>query len=342
MLRKTLFTKAGIRELINLPFDVFKDAYVDTGLYIVGKERTRNYAICRIPKKSKIESLAQIRLVEIDSAFVLPPQYKVVLEPHAQKLLARLGDRNRYVTLGEITISTQGLAANRFKRAKREPMGDWYPFAEIGQAHRYRVEIQSTSAANMRDFPSLKQFYEAEPKILIRRVINRQDRLDAAYFEKQMVFKKDLNPFVLTRPAYHPLFLLALLNSRLFSYLYINTSAIATKDDFRQTTLAELRRLPIVVIKQSDAPNKARHQKIVAMVSSILALHKQLANTKSATQKSVLQRQIEATDRGIDQLVYRLYGLSHQEIALIEDSSSAPKSFITPARCPATSHRRDR
>jgi len=318
MLREALFTRAGIRELINLPFDVFKDAYVDTGVYIVGRERAKSYAICRIPKKAKVESLAQIPLVEVDSALVQPPYYKVVLEPYAQKLLTRLGDQNRFITLGAITKSTQGLAANRFKRSKRKSKGDWYPFAEVGQAYRYRVQIDSTSAADMRDFPSLKQFYEAEPKILIRRVINRQDRLDAAYFERQMVFKKDLNPFVLTGSTYHPLFLLGLLNSRLFSYLYINTSTIATKDDFRQTTLAELRRLPVVLIKFSDTADKERHDKMVTLVDSMLGLHKQLAAANSAAQKAIMQRQIEATDAEIDRLVYDLYGLTAEEIALVE------------------------
>ena len=39
---------------------------------------------------------------------------------------------------------------------------------------------------------------------------------------------------------------------------------------------------------------------------------------KSAGQKDILQRQIEATDRQIDQLVYQLYGLTDEEVALIE------------------------
>jgi len=34
--------------------------------------------------------------------------------------------------------------------------------------------------------------------------------------------------------------------------------------------------------------------------------------------QTVIQRQIEATDRQIDQLVYELYGLTNEEIALVE------------------------
>ncbi|MFH1267652.1 MAG: hypothetical protein ABIK89_18205 [Planctomycetota bacterium] len=36
---------------------------------------------------------------------------------------------------------------------------------------------------------------------------------------------------------------------------------------------------------------------------------------------SVLPRQIEATDRQIDRLVYELYGLSDEEIAIVEQTT---------------------
>ena len=84
---------------------------------------------------------------------------------------------------------------------------------------------------------SLIRFYDARPKLLIRRIINRQDRIDAAHTDKAAVFKKDINPFVVIRDNFDVRYLLALVNSRLISWLYVNTSAIATKDDFRQTTL---------------------------------------------------------------------------------------------------------
>jgi hypothetical protein len=49
----------------------------------------------------------------------------------------------------------------------------------------------------------------------------------------------------------------------------------------------------------------------------MLRLHKQFAAAKSAAQKEVIQRQIEATDAEIDRLVYDLYGLTDEEIALV-------------------------
>ncbi len=57
---------------------------------------------------------------------------------------------------------------------------------------------------------------------------------------------------------------------------------------------------------------------MVALVERMLALHQQLAAAKIGHDKTALQRQIEATDKQIDQLVYELYGLSEEEIKIVE------------------------
>jgi hypothetical protein len=49
----------------------------------------------------------------------------------------------------------------------------------------------------------------------------------------------------------------------------------------------------------------------------MLALHKQLAAATTGHEKT-LQRQIEATDRQIDRLVYELYGLTEEEVGGVE------------------------
>ncbi|KAA0226898.1 hypothetical protein EDS67_18450 [candidate division KSB1 bacterium] len=56
---------------------------------------------------------------------------------------------------------------------------------------------------------------------------------------------------------------------------------------------------------------------MVALVERMLALHQQLAAAKISHDKTALQRQIEATDKQIDQLVYELYGLSEEEIKIV-------------------------
>jgi len=38
-------------------------------------------------------------------------------------------------------------------------------------------------------------------------------------------------------------------------------------------------------------------------------------------EKSLIQRQIDATDKQIDQLVYELYGLTEEEIKIVEEAT---------------------
>jgi hypothetical protein len=50
----------------------------------------------------------------------------------------------------------------------------------------------------------------------------------------------------------------------------------------------------------------------------MLDLHRQLAAAKTPDERTRLERQIAATDRRIDGLVYDLYGLTETEIKIVE------------------------
>ena len=60
---------------------------------------------------------------------------------------------------------------------------------------------------------------------------------------------------------------------------------------------------------------------MVALVEAMLDLHRKLAAAVTGQEKAVLQRQIVATDRLIDRLVYELYGLTVAEIGIVESAS---------------------
>jgi len=53
----------------------------------------------------------------------------------------------------------------------------------------------------------------------------------------------------------------------------------------------------------------------------MLELNKKLADAKAGHQKTILQRQIEATDKQIDRLVYELCDLTEEEIKILEGAS---------------------
>jgi hypothetical protein len=109
-------------------------------------------------------------------------------------------------------------------------------------------------------------------------------------------------------------YLLAILASSLMNYWCVNYLA----DDMNQSYLEKM---PIRSINFSDPTDKANHDRMVALVEQMLSLHKQLAAAKTPDAKTVLQRQIEATDKQIDRLVYELYGLTEEEGKIVEEKA---------------------
>ncbi|GAK60573.1 hypothetical protein U27_00470 [Candidatus Vecturithrix granuli] len=116
----------------------------------------------------------------------------------------------------------------------------------------------------------------------------------------------------------NPFYILGLINSKL---LFWNLRLISNK--FRggwiTCTKQYFAQLPIRIINFSNPADKAYHDKIVELVERMLDLHKQLHAAKTPQAQTLLQRQIDAADRQIDRLVYELYGLTEEEIEIIED-----------------------
>jgi hypothetical protein len=62
----------------------------------------------------------------------------------------------------------------------------------------------------------------------------------------------------------------------------------------------------------------------VAQVDTILALHARLAVARTPDAQTHLAREIAATDRAIDALVYELYELTPEEIRIVEAATAPP------------------
>ncbi len=114
-----------------------------------------------------------------------------------------------------------------------------------------------------------------------------------------------------------PLYVLGLVNSKL---LFWNLRLISNK--FRggwiTCTKQYFGTLPVRTINLTDPTDRTRHDNIVELVEQILSLHKRLAETRTPHDKTIIQQQIAVTENQIDKMVYDLYGLTEEEIILVE------------------------
>jgi hypothetical protein len=114
-------------------------------------------------------------------------------------------------------------------------------------------------------------------------------------------------------------FLLGLLNSKLADRFFKATST-PFRGGWIALTKQHIENFPIRVIDTANNTDVAAHDRIVALVEKMLDLLKQRAAAKTPHEQTALDRQISATDAQLDRLVYDLYGLTEEEIKLVESA----------------------
>jgi hypothetical protein len=112
-----------------------------------------------------------------------------------------------------------------------------------------------------------------------------------------------------------------LLNSRLLDFYFKNVSTNFHGGYFAANK-QYIEQLPICAPGARTRADKGRRDRVEELVEHMLSLHKRLAAAKAPHDKTVLQGQIDATDRQIDRLVYELYGLTEEEITIVEGATA--------------------
>ena len=176
-------------------------------------------------------------------------------------------------------------------------VGDSWPGRKPGAYEWY--EIQDT----------IDYYQEFErPKIIIPAIVK-----SASYaFDDNHIYSNDKTSIIPLNDKY----LLGFLNSKVADYVIFNIASTKQGGYFEYKPMY-LSQLPIRTINFSDPADKARHDKMVTLVERMLALHKKRAEVKIDHEKNLIEGQIEAIDKQIDALVYELYGLTEEEIRVV-------------------------
>jgi hypothetical protein len=120
-------------------------------------------------------------------------------------------------------------------------------------------------------------------------------------------------------------YLLGVLNSRLFWFAISNISIPfgIRAGKYRYRLIYQyMEKVPIRQINMANPEDKSRHDQVVQLVEQMLALHQRLSAAKTPQEKTALERQITAADTQIDRLVYDLYGLTEEEIKIVEGATA--------------------
>ncbi len=79
---------------------------------------------------------------------------------------------------------------------------------------------------------------------------------------------------------------------------------------------------PIVLSRNHDPADKARHDRTVGLVETMLKLHKDSPKAKTPHEQESRNRTIVPTDRQIGQHAHELYGLTDEGIRIVQAKGS--------------------
>ncbi|MCA9103611.1 MAG: Eco57I restriction-modification methylase domain-containing protein, partial [Planctomycetales bacterium] len=114
--------------------------------------------------------------------------------------------------------------------------------------------------------------------------------------------------------------LLGVLNSRVVSFFYLTSfGGDKLQGKYLRIGPPQLKTIPIAHEKSGQQNTESS---IASCVERIQSLCVRKHKAKTAHERTALERQIAAMDRRIDELVYQLYGLSDEEIALVEEATA--------------------
>jgi hypothetical protein len=112
--------------------------------------------------------------------------------------------------------------------------------------------------------------------------------------------------------------LLGMLNSALLR-LFIESICTDLQGDSYNFSAIFVAKTPIWLPRPGNQEDAERRSLLSSLVSSIMDLSRIQSRAKTDHERIALQRQIDATDKQIDALVYELYGLTEDEIRIVEE-----------------------
>ena len=166
-----------------------------------------------------------------------------------------------------------------------------------------------------------EQRFFAERRILVKQIIDWTSKRIWATITDDELYNTQNAFNLLAREGWSLEYLLGILNSRLMTFYHRKRFLDEFKMRFQKILIKDCKRFPMRAVDHGDAHEKSWHSEIVALVNRMLALHERLGRSRTGHERTAVRRQIEVTDSQIDQAVYELYGLTQDQIKIVEGAT---------------------
>lgn len=221
--------------------------------------------------------------------------------------------------LSEICTVLYGIKTGDNKKYLSSSISDTHRVKALktGELIRYHIEWKGIHLWWCPELAGYRASPLDVPKIIVQyiRKLSLSRRIIAALDTDGLYYPLNNYSYsILKEEPYSLKYVLGILNSALVNFYFANTYI---DYNIKPTYLQQL---PIRRIDFDYPEEKRMHDGLVALVDKMLDLNNRLASTPItlSNERDKLQREIERTDRQIDNLVYDLYGLTKAEKEIVK------------------------
>jgi hypothetical protein len=343
-IRKLVLNMTNIKEIVHFMFPVFPKVTVDTEVVILEKNAQRDWK----PKVIVYRTLGaakgadngeDARVIEHNQQDWIDLDGDVInifLEEKGRSLVSKCLEKgaklesafNINVGIKPYQVGkgrpsqTRGDVDNRVYDSDTRIDAKYRQILRGADINRYvvnPVKIKYIKYGKWLAEPRFSANFDAHTKILMRQT---GDSLIAAIDMNQMLAMNNMHVLVPKSEEIDLYCTIGIINSELMNWYYhtLNPEVGEALAEVKKTNIA---RLPAFIEALSnDKRIKRITSKISEAVKSIIIQYQEALQANSIHDKILIKRQIDATDRYINQLVYELYELTPEEIKIVEAHSS--------------------
>jgi hypothetical protein len=327
MFRRALL-EMRIREISDYGDRVFRKATVESAVLLLEKRSAPNES-CRVRRLRNGELIlehsvtksnwlndpsSRIILELSDAVFAVLQRLRSKGEPFERNCVIKWGIKPYQKGYG-IPPQTRTMIEQRVYHASVKRGKDWKPLVVGSDIDRYRISWPGNRFIKYGKwlmYPSDRTLME-RPKILMRQT---SSTIRACLDEDGHFCQNSL--FIIHSEQMDLRLLLALLNSSLLGFAY-RMGNPQTGKIFAEIKPSVIKQLPILTPSADGSPSSSSWKNLRELVDSMLQMYQTLLTVRTDHERIAIQRQIDATDKQIDQIVYELYGLTDKEIKVVEE-----------------------
>ena len=316
-LRRLLVENTKLNEFVAFNYSVFSTASVDTCIIIVEKEKPHPKSKVTIKEVNKpFEPIFRAEILQFSFQNNLRVDFNISISDQDSLLLQNLIDNSN--PLGTFCKAYFGIQTHdRTKFVSKSKINDCYlPVIDGGNINPYALSPHSEYVYFTPD--AIKSggdetIYKQE-RICIRQIgsVPIATIVPANIFTLNTIY----NVYQIKPDSEQLKFILGMINSKVTKYYWLKMNSDEKK------TFPKIKKeaiLSIRIPKIETTEEQAFQNEVIKLVDQILKLKAEITKTKLQTKTETFQSKIDFCNSRINEIVYQLYGLTEEEIKIIEE-----------------------